>query len=80
MLMSAAPLPSFVTLISEDILAAAQPPPPRMAQTNGAVASSTAGLWSVIRGKSAPSLLQLIKDGADIHVVGGVRTQPAHAS
>ena len=40
--------------------------------------SGTAGLWSVIRGKSAPSLLQLIKDGADVQAVGGVR-QPRRA-
>ena len=40
---------------------------------NGAnTQTPTAGLWSVIRGKSAPSLLQLIKDGADINALGGV--------
>jgi ankyrin repeat protein len=38
----------------------------------------TAGLWSVIRGKSAPSLLQLIKDGADINALGGGEQSPLH--
>ena len=65
---SASYSPTFVVLISIG------PPTTRSAGSMAANgASGTAGLWSVIRGKSAPSLLQLIKDGADVQAVGGVR-------
>lgn len=45
---------------------------------NGASNNPTSGLWSVIRGKSAVSLVQLIKDGADVHIVGGGEQTPLH--